>query len=145
MSYLITSTLHTIKDFLVGQNYQKGSMGHQYTPQRIILPSESFTKDFPVSQKTKNLCTYPLRIEYDGMDTILVKRKEYITCAHILQELNMQAQIPYELEEKLQNLCTYPPRFENAGIEPMQAKICAHIARELNMQAHQKRQIPRSP
>ena len=47
-------------------------MGHQHTPQQIILPNGSFTKDFLVSQNTKTIC------------------------AHILQELNMQAQIPYK-------------------------------------------------
>jgi len=58
------------------------------------------------------------------------------TCAHILWELNMQAQIPYESEEKVHNLCTYPPGIEYASTNPMQARICAHIPRKLNMQAH---------
>ena len=46
-SYFFPSGLHTIKDFLVGRNYQEGSpTGHQYTPQQVILPNGSFTKDF---------------------------------------------------------------------------------------------------
>ena len=72
-SYIFPSRLHTIKDFFVSRNDKEGSlMGHQHTPQQIILPNGSFTKDFLVSQNTKTIC------------------------AHILRELNMQAQIPYK-------------------------------------------------
>ena len=43
--------------------------------------------------RTQNLCTYPTRIEYAGTDPTQVKIR-----AHILRELNMQAQILYKLE-----------------------------------------------
>ena len=51
-------------------------MGHQHSPQQVILPCGSFTKDFLVSQNTKAICAY------------------------ILWELNIHAQILYQLEEK---------------------------------------------
>ena len=42
--------LHTIRDFPVGQNYKEGFLvGHQHTPQWVILPNVSYTKDFLVS------------------------------------------------------------------------------------------------
>ena len=62
------------------------------------------------------------------------------TYAHIMRELNMQAQALYKLEKKIQNLCIYPTEIEYASTSPIQAKTeqyktCAHILRELNMQA----------
>ena len=38
------------------------------------------------------LCIYPKGIEYVGIGPIQVRKEEYITCAHVPKELNMQAQ-----------------------------------------------------
>ena len=90
---IFPSELHTIKDFLVSQNHHQTPkwvifphwttpyqglpcrsklprmlpVGHQHTPQRVILPSGSFTKQILLSWNTK------------------------ATYANILWELNMQA------------------------------------------------------
>ena len=62
---------------------------------------------------------------------IQVRKEEHRTCPHILQELNMQAQILYKSK-----FVQYPPRIEHAGTS---YKFRAHILRELNMQARKKR------
>ena len=49
-------------------------------------------------RNTKNLCTYPPRLEYASTDPIEVRTEEYSICAHILWELNMQAQTLYKPE-----------------------------------------------
>ena len=44
---ILPNGLHTIRDVLIGQNHQEDYLiGHQHTPQQVILPSGSYTKDF---------------------------------------------------------------------------------------------------
>ena len=42
-------------------------------------------------EKVQHFCTYPPGIEYAGIDPIPIRKEEYIICAHIPRELNMQA------------------------------------------------------
>ena len=67
-------TIHKLCTYLMGIEYA----GTNHTNQK---------------GRTQNLCTYPTRIEYAGTDPTQVKIR-----AHILRELNMQAQILYKLE-----------------------------------------------
>ena len=67
------------------------------------------------SHTIQKSCTYPTGNEHASTNLI-----QYKNHAHILRELNMQAQIPYKSERKNTELVHLPLGIEYVGIDPIQ-------------------------
>ena len=81
-------------------------MSHQHTSKQIIPPNESFiipngsfTQDFLVSRNTKASCAHILQeLNMQARATYQSSKSAYRIYAHILWELNMQAQTQHNTE-----------------------------------------------
>ena len=100
-------------------------------------PSGSFIQEIVKQVKIQNSCIYPTRIKHASTKPHANQKGRTQNCAHILRELNMQAQILYNtkiVHISYRNLiCRHRPHTSQTNSE---YRNYAHILGELNMQAH---------